>query len=559
MPDILRSYSRLVALQKRYPEAYSAIIGAFSSNRIDVSETNRQLTDLEVLAEINKDLNNLIKDKPSTMPTLNEVAAKENQKTIIAEVIKADGPITIPLPMEIDDAIKQLQATKKEQNEETSFLEDFDVFIEEGLYALYTTLLEDYGWFHQVKQFGRPPAMIAVKTGFRQTVQVPWGRFTVAGIPEDDGYFETGAKTEEGKMVKFRLSAVLKKKHSEQFHNLCASIRKQLQKTSLYRGKAISINFYDERGRPFQEPMYPKPDFPSIVPVNPAGMVFSRSIEKAIEANLYTPITKTDRVRKLRIPLKRGVLLAGHYGCGKTLIANRVKELSIQNGWTFIMAPTAKDFVQCVKFAHDYQPAVVFCEDIDRITDGDRDADLDAILNTVDGVDAKNTEIILVLTTNSVETMNPAALRPGRFGDAVIHIKPPDAEAVTRLIRYYAGDTLDKHANLTVVGEMLKEKTPAIISEVVERAKLSAVALDQDLDGQVSLTDDALNISADTMLMQYNLLNQTKVAGKSDLEKCANILGAYLQYGLTKAVDNYRETFDIVDETGASKILAEVK
>src|SRR6202000_3403134 len=120
---------------------------------------------------------------------------------------------------------------------------------------------------------------------------------------------------------------------------------------------------------------------------------------------------------------------------------------------SFVMCTQTQDFADCVRFAHNYQPAIVFCEDIDRETDGSRDEELDAILNTIDGVDSKNTEIMLVLTTNEVQNIHPAMLRPGRL-DALLTLDYPDSEAVGRLIRHYSGDLLPEGEGLRLVGDM---------------------------------------------------------------------------------------------------------
>jgi SpoVK/Ycf46/Vps4 family AAA+-type ATPase len=65
-------------------------------------------------------------------------------------------------------------------------------------------------------------------------------------------------------------------------------------------------------------------------------------------------------------------------------------------------------------------------------------------------------------------------LRPGRI-DVVIYLDKPDEEAVTRLVRNYGKDSLDPQADLTDVGRALAHQIPAIIREVVERAKLRAL------------------------------------------------------------------------------------
>ena len=39
---------------------------------------------------------------------------------------------------------------------------------------------------------------------------------------------------------------------------------------------------------------------------------------------------------------------------------------------------------------------------------------MDDVLNIIDGIDSKKANIITVLTTNDLEGINPAMLRPGR-------------------------------------------------------------------------------------------------------------------------------------------------
>lgn len=60
-------------------------------------------------------------------------------------------------------------------------------------------------------------------------------------------------------------------------------------------------------------------------------------------------------------------------------------------------------------------------------------------INTLDGVDSKKHEIMVVLTTNDKRAIHPAFVRPGRI-DAVIPILPPDNDATVRLVRSYGCD-----------------------------------------------------------------------------------------------------------------------
>lgn len=341
----------------------------------------------------------------------------------------------------------------------------------------------------------------------------------------------TGYHRNQTGMICFRLMGEMKRKHSNLFHELCAEIRVQLKSASLYKGKAITIKFRDDDNDPIE---FPEPTFPEMAQIDRQQLIFSAHIEAALEANLYTPLTKTEQVRAANIPLKRGVLLAGPYGTGKTLIATLTARVATENGWTFLFCQSAADFPDCVRFAQRYQPAVVFCEDIDRVTDGDRDEQMDEILNTVDGVDSKSNEIMLVLTTNEVENIHQGMLRPGRL-DAVIAVERPDAKAVERLMRYYGGALLNESEDLAEAGILLAGTTPSVIREVVERAKLTWLALSDGAGRELRLTQAALISSARTMKMQLDLLDREKAQDPQPMEVFGRVVAEHLIAGAKAA------------------------
>jgi transitional endoplasmic reticulum ATPase len=463
--------------------------------------------------------------------------ADANKKTVVAEVIRTGTKLIIPEGMTLSDAKRSIEAKEQDEENRVKLSETFDVFVWEGAYAMARTLDVMYGWFNQVKIPGgffepdQPPALISVKIGPDTTVQIPWGRFTLPNMAKGDGYLETGYYAKPGEIPKFRLNGELKKKHSEQFHKLCAGIREQLKTVSLYKGKAITVKFYDADGDRLP---FPEPDFTKINHLGKTDLIFSKHIEQAVDANLYTPMLKTEMCRQHGIPLKRAVALAGPFGTGKTLIAQRTATLAEETGWTFIFVPSTKDFPDCVRFAQRYQPAVVFCEDIDRSTSGERDEDMDDILNTIDGVNAKQTEIILVLTTNEVEDIHPAMLRPGRL-DVIIHVDRPDAEAVERLVRLYAGDLLNPTDDLHRIGKALAGSTPAVIREVVERSKLAAIHL-LDAGESFQLSEQALLIAADTMEMHRKLMDKGKKEPMQGMEVLGNVLGHFIGEAVENAM-----------------------
>jgi transitional endoplasmic reticulum ATPase len=226
-----------------------------------------------------------------------------------------------------------------------------------------------------------------------------------------------------------------------------------------------------------------------------------------IKTNLFVPITRAKDCILNKIPVKRGVLLGGVYGTGKTMAAAVASKLAVEAGITYVYVPRADELRNALEFAKQYQsPAcVVFCEDIDRALAGERSVQMDDILNTLDGIDAKTGNVIVVLTTNAMEQINPAMLRPGRL-DAVIEVPPPDGEAVTRLLRSYGKGVISEKEDLTAVGEVLSGHIPAVIAEVVKRAKLYQIGLQAQGSKVAVISAEALLASANTMAAQVRLL-----------------------------------------------------
>lgn len=433
----------------------------------------------------------------------------DSQKTIANVEIRRFGEqITLPDNMTYKQAIDVITRRAEYENEVSLFVADFPVFPLDGAHALFQVLRQTFGFVENITEwtfFGpKRPQMIAVRTGVDTTVQVPWGKFALP--PQIGGVLNVGVQ-QSGYQLTFRVAAETQRKHEAFIEGLFQKVRDYLATGSIYRGKAVSVRFVsdrkDEDGNPL--PM-PEPTFMD-TDVNEAMLTFTSETDAAIQTNLFTPITRLKDLIANGIPVKRGVLLGGPYGTGKTLTARVAAKLAQQHGITFVYVKRADELAHAIEFAKPYcEPAVVvFCEDIDRSTSGDRDADMDAILNTLDGVDTKAMNLITLLTTNHIERITRAMLRPGRL-DAVITIPPPDAEAVEKLLRIYGAGVISPNANLTDVGRELDGAIPAIVAEVVKRAKLAQLRLQRPGTKITEISAVALLESAKTIKSQRNLL-----------------------------------------------------
>lgn len=357
------------------------------------------------------------------------------------------------------------------------------------------------------------------------TVRVPWGEFKVPGI---DGVIVFDLEWQKD-MPNLVIGGRVKRKHEPLVAVAVNRTRELIATQSIYRGKAVRMSFPDSDDVVSMDDY--APTFLDLTDVKPDELVFSQSVNDLIAVNLFTPIEHTAAVRDAGVPLKRGVLLAGDYGVGKTMASNVAAKKCEANGWTFIYLTDVRRLQRAIGYAQKQQPCVIFAEDIDQVLSGEaRDRAVNDMLNAIDGVDSKHSEVMVVLTTNHVDKVNQAMLRPGRL-DAVITVKAPDAAAAIRLARQYGRDLIADTTDLTDVGVLLDGQKPAVIRECVERAKLTAQMrkIRNGSTEPLEVTADDLVTSIHTMTEQLNLLRPKPVDTRSNVEKAAATLADAIQ------------------------------
>ena len=429
--------------------------------------------------------------------------------TNVAEVVQHGEKLIIPENMKIKEAIDLLYRRAKYLDAVVDIAEKFDVFPFDGAYALSQVIIERYGWAEGTAiqtMFGeQKPQVFKIPVSVDDKVDVPWGQFQ---LPNIDGSLNTGIDRGPAGRAIFVLSASVKRQDEPTIRALFDDLRAYLKENSLYRGKAIKIRFRDDDGDPLG---MPEPEFMDVSQVFPENLILNEDLTNSLNANLFTPITRVNDCLQNGIKVKRGILLGGKYGTGKTLAATVAARLAQDNNITYVYTPRASELGDAIAFAKQYQsPAcVVFCEDIDRQVTGSRTVEMDDILNILDGIDTKSENIITVLTTNHLDNVNQAMLRPGRL-DAILDIVPPNADTATRLVRYYGGNAINEGEDLTAVGEALNGQIPAVIEETVKRAKLFQLALLDEGHAVADISAEALRQAAVTMRTQIDLLAVTE-------------------------------------------------
>lgn len=463
-----------------------------------------------IINEKDSDKNNTPKEKKEsavanvTIPAV--TTKKKTTKFQHVDVLQEGVKLVLPEGMSLDEAVIHIKRLKEQEETEVAVSCQINAFPMDGAVALMRVLQREYGWSNMVPTPGfwgsEPPKMIDVEYAPGKTVQVAWGSFRIPGI---DGRLECSYSIKENRYI-FCIAGQVKRRSEKEVHRLASLVRKEVEENSIYRGKAIRLDFRKNKQGIFElEPIFLKTDG-----IDEEQLIFSREVQTRIEVDLFNVIEHTESCRKFGIPRKRGILLEGPYGTGKTLTAYVCSKKCVDNGWTYIYLGNVSDLDNALNFARLYQPCVIFSEDIDQAIGEDRDEDTNNILNTLDGVNSKDCELVVVLTTNNVEKLNHAFLRPGRI-DSVISIALPDEDATMRLIRRYSRDPQNPNESfLEATDQEIIEasrgivgKNAATVRETVERSKLSAVKHSRS---RLKITADDIKTAVASMENHIKLL-----------------------------------------------------
>ena len=393
-------------------------------------------------------------------------------------VVRQGTQILLPEGMTYREGREWLK--RQEESEELVVTIHFDVpcFPTDGLIALFRAIDQIYG-FTGLKGntgfFGQqfPPDMVQIQTGIDDKGQPIFEQATVTKLqpPMFEGGFIQAHFSDEPNL---HFTAQVKSKFKKQVEEIHAKMRELLQTDSIYKGKAIELDLaFLEEGEDF-DPIGNAPKFLDVRGISKEDVILNPEAQRQLENNIFTLIEKTDICVASGVDLKHGCLIYGPYGTGKSLTAKVTANIAQQNGWTFIYLKTIKQLASAIQIAKLYAPAVLFAEDFDQVTSGERDEDLNTIMNTLDGIDTKATPLITVLTTNHAEKIQPGCLRPGRI-DSVVNLGLPTAETAIRFLRRYMGSYLKPDTDLTMAGKEVEGYVPAFISEVVKIAKRVAI------------------------------------------------------------------------------------
>lgn len=466
---------------------------------------------LQVIAKLSAQI--CPNQEESAMPTEKELKAKEQDAKFSNVGVEFHGnKIILPDGMDYETARRWLERRQNEENTDVAVMHEMNCYPLDGAVNFWAALKEKFGWVESVSTPGffgdRPPLMISVPIGVNEFTQVPWGRLQ---MPAVDGYVSTGLSGND--RPKFVISGQVKKKALPLIREAIELAERRLKTHSIYKGKAVKVDFSWIRDGDGFDPTEHAPKFLDLNNISEEDLILNEDCTRALRLGLFGPLERSDVYRRNKMPLKRGVLLEGPYGTGKTLTALVTALKAVTHGWTFIYLSDVRDLDEAIHLGRQYQPVVIQAEDVDAVMNVDqgRSDEVNKLLNLIDGIDSKKDEMFLILTTNQANTIDPAMIRPGRI-DVVARATLPDGKTASRLLARLGRNLLSPKVDVNKVGTLMTGMAQAIITEVVQRSKSAAIdrllqaghdlSSDHDLDGQIAEEDLIMTIDSMKIHMQ---------------------------------------------------------
>ena len=218
--------------------------------------------------------------------------------------------------------------------------------------------------------------------------------------------------------------------------------------------------------------------------------------EKQEMAEIIDYLKYPKKFEKMGARIPKGVLLAGHPGTGKTLLAKAVAgEANVPfysiSGSDFVemfVGVGASRVRDMFKKAKQTAPCIIFIDEIDAVGrqrgagfgggHDEREQTLNQLLVEMDGME-ENTGVVVIAATNIPDVLDPALLRAGRF-DRQITVSLPDRKGREAILKVHARN---KHFAADIDLGALAKRTPgfsgADLENVLNESAIMAVRHDE--------------------------------------------------------------------------------
>lgn len=187
-----------------------------------------------------------------------------------------------------------------------------------------------------------------------------------------------------------------------------------------------------------------------------------------IREMIELPIRHPELFEKIGIEAPKGVLLYGHPGTGKTLLAKAVANETNANFYSISGPEIMSKFYgeseqrlrETFKDAQEHAPSIIFIDEIDSIAPKREEVTgevekrvVSQMLTLMDGIHNRG-KVVVIGATNRQDAIDPALRRPGRF-DREIEIGIPNEEGRMEILHIHTKEMpLNEDVNLSKIANI---------------------------------------------------------------------------------------------------------
>ena len=231
--------------------------------------------------------------------------------------------------------------------------------------------------------------------------------------------------------------------------------------------------------------------------------------EKQEMAEIIDYLKYPKKFEKLGARIPKGILLSGHPGTGKTLLAKAVAgEANVPfysiSGSDFVemfVGVGASRVRDMFKKAQQTAPCIIFIDEIDAVGrqrgagfgggHDEREQTLNQLLVEMDGME-ENTGVVVIAATNRPDVLDPALLRAGRF-DRQITVALPDRKGREAILHVHARNKkFVKDLDLGALAKRTPGFSGAYLENVLNESAILAVRENKDEIGMKQI-DEAID------------------------------------------------------------------
>lgn len=255
-----------------------------------------------------------------------------------------------------------------------------------------------------------------------------------------------------------------------------ADVQERMADQNPYRGNSLTVHL-DSGGAVSHIDFRPRPH------VERDDLVLPPGVLDAIDAHAVGIGRSAERLRAAGRHLKRGLLLHGPPGTGKTHTVRYITSCLPEATLFVLTGEEMLKLKQVSSLLADMAPVVVVLDDVDLVAEERQSANnggaaLFDLLDAMDGM-REDLDVLFVCTSNRANNLEQAiAARPGRI-DQAIEIPTPDADCRRHLLELYANGIDLRLDDVDAVIHRTEGVTASFVKELLRRATLKALADDE--------------------------------------------------------------------------------